>query len=235
MALEAFARATATACAIFSVLGGCSGTFGERVREQVHQSVATGDTPTVLIENVAGGIKVQGSRRSVVDVQAAKYGYDVKELRDVTIDVRRDAGGVSIATHYAGGVRSGGVDYRISVPEGASLHVSNDAGSVDIFGVLGNLDVETQAGQITADAGRVYGDRSIALRATTGAVTLTIAPGSDATVEGVSTVGDFSSDVPGVTQAREHLVGSRGGGTIGNGSGRIRLETTTGAIALRQR
>ena len=87
---------------------------------------------------------------------------------------------------------------------------------------------------IAANVGRVGGDRSIDLRATTGAVTLTIAPGSSATVEANSTVGDFASDVPGMTGEREHIVGARGVGTIGSGSARIRLTTTTGAIALRE-
>ncbi len=235
MALKAFARGIATAFCILPALGGCSGNLGERVREQVHQSIAAGASPAVEIENVAGAVRVEGWPKPIVDVQATKYGHDPEELRGVTIDVRREIDGVSVKTRYSGGVHGGGVRYKISVPEGASLRITNDAGAIDLAGVRGNLDVETQAGEITADAGSVNANRSIALRATTGAVTLTIAPGSNAAVQAFSTVGDFASNVPGVTQEREHLVGARGGGTIGNGGGRIRLETTTGAIDLRQR
>jgi hypothetical protein len=101
--------------------------------------------------------------------------------------------------------------------------------------VRGNIDVATQAGEITVEAGVVSGERSIVLRATTGAVNLTIARGSNATVDANSTVGDFSSDVPGLAQQREHIVGARGGGTIGSGGARIALNTTTGAITLNQR
>ena len=202
---------------------------------EVHQSIAAGASPAVEVDNIAGSVQVEGWPRPLVDVQATKYGYDAEELRGVTIEVRREDGGVSIATRYASGVHGGGVRYRVSVPEGASLRVSNDAGAVDVDNVVGDLVVETQAGKITADAGRVDATRSISLHATTGAIALTIGPGSNATVDAASTVGNFSSDVPGVTQTRENIVGARGGGTIGNGRGRIHLETTTGAIALRQR
>lgn len=235
MALRAFARGIATAFATFLALSGCTAAYGERVREQVHQSIAAGASPAVEIDNIAGSVQVEGWPRPLVDVQATKYGYDAEELHGVTIEVRREDAGVSIATRYASGVHGGGVRYRVSVPVGASLRVSNDAGAVDVDNVSGDLVLETQAGRISANAGRVDANRSISLRATTGAVTLTIAPGSNAAVEAASTVGNFSSDVPGVTQTRENVVGARGGGTIGNGSGRIRLETTTGAIALRQR
>ncbi|HEX3670897.1 MAG TPA: DUF4097 family beta strand repeat-containing protein [Candidatus Cybelea sp.] len=235
MALEAFARGIATAFAIISALSGCTAASGERIREQVHQSIAADASSAVEIDNIAGSVQVEGWPRPLVDVQATKYGYDAEELRGVAIEVRREGAGISIATRYASGVHGGGVRYVVSVPEGASLRVSNDAGTVDVDNVSGNLVVETQAGKITADAGRVGANRSISLRATTGAISLTIAPGSDATVDAASTVGNFSSDIPGVTKTRENIVGARGGGTIGNGSGRIHLETTTGAIALRQR
>lgn len=235
MVRSAFARRIAAAFAIFLTLTACSGTFGGRVREQVHRTVAAGAAPAVEIENVAGTVRVVGWAKPIVDVQATKYGYDAVELRSVAVDVTRQADGVSIVTHYGNDVHGGGVRYRVSVPIDASLRISNDAGAVDLAGVLGDLTVQTEAGEITADAGRVDGNRSIDLRATTGAITLNIGPGSSATVQASSTVGDFASDVPGVTETREHIVGARGSGTIGTGSGRIRLETTTGAIALRQR
>jgi DUF4097 and DUF4098 domain-containing protein YvlB len=115
------------------------------------------------------------------------------------------------------------------------LRISNVAGAVDVAGMEGDLDVETQAGKISADAGIVRANRSIDLRATTGAITLTIAPGSSARVAAQSTVGAFSSAIPGITHERQNIVGSGGGGTIGSGSARIRLATTTGAIALREK
>jgi|SRR5579862_634205 len=213
----------------------CSGAFGERMHETVHRTIAAGGAPVVRVDNVAGSVTVGGWDKPVVDVQATKYGHDVDELRSIAIDAGRQDDEIAIATRYAGGVHGGGVRYRISAPSGASLRISNVAGAVDVAGVHGDLDVETQAGEISADAGIVRANRSIDLRATTGAITLTIAPGSSARVAAQSTAGDFSSAIPGITQERRNIVGSGGGGTIGSGSARIRLSTTTGAIALREK
>jgi len=229
--VSAFCAALMLPC----LLQACNGGFGERVRENVHQSIAAGSAPTVRVDNIAGSVRIDGWSKPFVDVQATKYGYDDRELRSIAIDVGRQGDEVAIATRYSGGVHGGGVRYRISVPSDASLRVSNVAGAVDLAGVRGDLDVDTQAGEITADAGIVGGNRSIDLRATTGAITLSIAPGSNARVVAESTVGDFSSDVAGISQERRNIVGSRGGGTVGSGSARISLATTTGAIALREK
>jgi len=233
--MAARTRAFSIAIVLPLMLQACSGAFGERVHESVHRTVVSGDAPAVRVDNVAGAIRIDGWNRPLVDVQATKYGYDERELSGISIDAGREGDEIIVATRYGGGVHGGGVRYRIAVPYGASLHVGNVAGTVDVAGVRGDVAVETQAGQITADAGVVRGNRSVDLRATTGAIALTIAPGSSARVEAESTVGDFSSDVPGITQGRRNVVGSRGGGTIGSGSATIRLATTTGAIALREK
>ncbi|HYL27117.1 MAG TPA: DUF4097 family beta strand repeat-containing protein [Candidatus Nitrosotalea sp.] len=235
MAEVAFARRGTLASLVLLAVTACTGDFGERVREDVHQTIAAGAAPSVRVENVAGSVRIEGSPRADIDVTATKYGHDADELRNIAIDMRREESGVAIVTSYTGSGHAGGVRYHILLPAGASLVVTNVAGTVDVSGVRGNVDVETQAGAIGVDAGTVAGARSIDLRATTGAVTLWIAPNSSARVDASSTVGAFGSDIPGIAQQRENLVGARGSGTIGSGSALIRLSTTTGAIALRER
>ena len=227
-------RAAVTLCALV-VLVACTGAFGDRVHENVHQAVATDAAPIVSVENVAGAVRVEAWSKPIVDVSATKYGYDSQELRQIAVSVTREANGVSIVTNYSGGVHGGGVRYRIYVPAGAALKVRNVAGLVDISGVNGDLSVDTQAGAIIVDAGRVAGNRSIDLRATTGAVTLALTPDSSARVDAESTVGGFTSRMPGISQRRENIVGVSAGGTIGSGSAQIRLTTTTGGIALKER
>jgi hypothetical protein len=213
----------------------CSGSFGDSAREAFHQTVSVGAGPVVHVENVAGAVRVDAWPQASVDVAATKYAHDADALRDIHIGVRKEGSDVFIETSYGGGMHGGGVRYRLSVPADASLQIRNVVGAVELAGVRGNVEVDTQAGEITAAVGRVTGNRSIDLGATTGAVVLTIAPGSDAKVAALSTVGRFSSDVPGVSQRRENLVGASGSGTIGAGSASIRITTTTGAITLRQR
>jgi hypothetical protein len=211
----------------------CTGSFGERVHESFHQAIESAGSPIVHVDNIAGTVEIVTWPQSVVDVAATKYGYDAAELKSVRIGVRREGDGIFIATNYEGGNHSGGVRYRITVPQGASLDVGNVAGSVRVAAVAGNVTVETQAGTIDARLGRVDGDRSIDLRATTGAISLTLSSDSSASVQAESTVGAFSSDVPAVTASRVNLVGSRASGKLGGGAARIRLTTTTGAISLR--
>ncbi len=227
-------RRVACAAALPLLLSACTSSFGN-VNETVHRTVSAGASPAVRVENVAGIVQVDAWHRSDVDVVATKYGRDAQALRDVTIDVHSDSSGVSIVTNYGGGTRNGGVRYRVHVPGDASLRIGNVAGAVKIGGVRGNISVETQAGEIAADLGKVAGDRSIDLHATTGAISLWISPESSAAIEASSTVGAFASNLPGMTQTRENLVGVRASGTIGSGSARIRLATTTGAVAINQR
>ena len=210
---------------------GCSG-FSERAHETVHQSIA-GVPAVVRIDNVAGSVRVDGSPRAAVDVEATKFASGETELRSIHIDVRKEGNDVVVATSYEGGTHGGGVRYRITVPSAAAVRIDNVAGAVDVAGVGGDLSVETQAGRITADCGRVEGNRSIDLDATTGAVDLTIARDSNATVEAHSTVGHISSDLSEIAAQRENFVGANATGKIGTGSARIRLTTTTGAISLR--
>jgi hypothetical protein len=211
----------------------CTGSFGDRVHEQFHQVIDSGATPIVHVDNIAGAVAITAWAKPTLNIVATKYGYDASELRSVTINVNREGDGIFVVTTYAGGNHSGGVRYRISVPVGSSVQVGNIAGSVSVGGVTGNVSVETQTGTIDATLGRVDGDRSIDLRATTGTIRLRIASESSATVNAESTVGSFSSDAPGIVQSRENVVGVQASGKLGLGTARIQLNTTTGAIALR--
>lgn len=192
----------------------CACSVGERVHEKFHQRLDSGTAPSVKVDNVAGTVAIETWAKPSVDVSATKYGYDASELGGITIDVGRAPDGISIKTRYEGDNHNGGVRYTIA-------------------GVTGNVAVETQAGTIDAQLGRVEGDRSIDLRATTGTVTLRIARDSSASLEARSVVGSFATDFPGIDQSRENIVGSRAGGKIGAGAARIRLATATGAISIR--
>ncbi len=217
---------------VLLALAACAG--GDRVREQTHRTLSVGDRPNVSVQNVAGTVRIDAWQKPLVDVVATKYGNDIGDLRDITIDIHQEGDAVNVATRYSGGAHQGGVGYQISVPAGASVHVQNVAGAVDLAGLSGNVVVGTQAGRITAALGKVEGDRSITLGATTGAIELLIARDSSASVEVSSTVGHFSSSFPEISQSSENVVGVRAAGKVGSGSATIRLSTTVGAIELRE-
>ena len=214
-------------------LGACAGTFSQ-VHERFHQTIPVSGAPTVHIDSVAGQIRINAWAKPTVAVEATKYGRDAEELHTVMIDAHAEGRNIFIATKYSGNTHEGAVNYTISVPANASLEIKNVAGTVDIAGVHGDVAVATQAGTIAADLGKVHGNRSIDLSATTGTVRLSIARDSSASVEAHSTVGDFSSDFPRITKSSHNVVGVSATGKIGSGSAKIRLSTTMGAIALRE-
>jgi Putative adhesin len=220
------------ACAgVLLALAACAA--GDRVREQTHRTLSVGNTPTVTVRNVAGAVRIDTWQKPLVDVVATKNGNDLDDLRNITIDVHQEGDAVTVATIYGAGTHQGGVSYQISVPAGASVHIQNVYGAVDLGGVGGNVVVNTQAGAIRAALGKVEGNRSIALSATTGAIELSIARDSSASVEVSSTVGHFSSSFPEISASSENIVGVRAAGNVGAGSAKIRLSTTVGAIELR--
>ncbi len=205
------------------------------MHETVHRALPTDGVARLRLENTAGTVRVEGWAKSAIDIVAVKDGYNAAELHAIAIAVNRSGNTLRVATHYSAGFHTGGVSYRIFVPVRTSVQISNDAGSVDVAGLAGDLSVETEAGRITADLGRVALNRAIALRATTGSIRCSLAPGSDVAIEARSTVGSISSDFPGVATRRESIVGMTGQGRLRNGSARLSLTTTTGAIALQER
>lgn len=212
----------------------CTGTISRgQVQEQFHQSVPVSGVPTVHVDNVAGNVRIRAWNKPTVDVEATKNASETSELRGITISIHSVGTNIFVATKYSSSTHSGGVTYSISVPSNASLEIKNVAGTVDIVGVHGSVGVKTQAGTIAADLGRVDGNRLIDLSATTGTVRLSIARNSSASVNATSTVGGFSSDFPSVAKSTQNIVGASATGTIGAGSAKIHISTTTGTIALK--
>ncbi|HZZ00054.1 MAG TPA: DUF4097 family beta strand repeat-containing protein [Candidatus Baltobacteraceae bacterium] len=218
--------------AVASLFALCACT-GSQVREQVHKSVSTGAAPAVRIDNAVGEIRVTGSQKHTIDVEAVKTGMSVEAVRNIDIDVQAIGNAVTIATKYHG-FGNGGVSYTISVPAGASLDVTNATGEIRIEGIDGDVKAVTQTGSVQANVGRVSARRSIDLTATTGSIKLQIGPQSDARVEARSNIGDVSSDFSSIQSSRQNVVGASASGSIGSGTATIRLTTTTGSIALRR-
>ena len=119
-------------------LSACAGA-DERVREEVRQTIPTGSAPVVHVENIAGDVRVYGTKRASVQLDATKYGYDADELRGITVGAHVEGNEVFLVTTYAGGVEHGGVRYRVDVPAGASIHIANVAGAVSVSGVAGDV------------------------------------------------------------------------------------------------
>lgn len=192
-----------------------------QVRETVHRSVPAAGSPTVHVDNAVGGVKILGWDKPTVDVVAVKDAHSADDLKNIDIAVESKNSGVTIRTvNTSGGGfwHSGGVGYTIMVPTSASLDIRNETGGVRISGVRGDVVVRTTTGGIDGDLGKVAGKRNIDMQVTTGGIDVTIARDSSATLDLHTVVGGVKSEFP--------------SNRVGSGSGRIRLQTTTGGVAL---
>ena len=204
--------------AAFAMLPACSFT---QVHETVHRSVPAAGLQAVHVDNSVGAVTIRAWDKPTVDVVAVKDARSVDDLKNIVINVESRGSTIKIATvNNAGGGfwNGGGVGYTILVPANSSIDVTNGTGGIRISGVRGNVVARTTTGGMEANLGRVDGKRAIDMQVTTGGIDVTIARDSSATVEMHATVGGVKSE----------FAGDR----IGSGSGRIRLETTTGGVAL---
>jgi DUF4097 and DUF4098 domain-containing protein YvlB len=217
----------------------------------VHETFAAAPNVRVVLENVSGQIVITPSGSEVVDIAAVKRAANEGALASITVRIDKDgnpAREVDIRTRYEHGGHGGSVDYTLSVPRRATLKISNVAGNIiangfandvsasDVSGnvsvenVDGNLRVRTVNGGIIASVMRV-GSRIVSLHSVSGKVKLTIPRDSGAVVRAESMSGGFQSDFS--LQSKAEFIGTRVDGQIGNGAGRIELETVSGMLELR--
>jgi DUF4097 and DUF4098 domain-containing protein YvlB len=217
----------------------------------VHESFAAAPNVRVVLENVSGPIVITPSSNEMVDISAVKRAANDEALASITVKIDKDgnpANEVSIRTRYDHNGHGGSVDYTLSVPRRATLKISNVAGnivangfandvsandisgSVSVENIDGNLRVRTVNGGITASVTRV-GSRIVSLHSVSGTVRLTIPRDSGAVVKAQSMSGGFQSDFP--LQSKSEFIGTRVDGQIGNGAGRIELETVNGMLELK--
>lgn len=217
----------------------------------VNESFAAVPNIRVVLENVSGPIVIAPSRTDMVDISAVKRAANEEALASITVRIDKEGSPVRevyVRTRYEHNGHGGSVDYTLSVPRHATLKISNVMGNIiangfandvsasDVSGSIsventdGNLKIRTVNGGITASLIHV-GSRIVSLHSVSGAVRLTIPRDSGAVVKAQSTSGGFQSDFP--LESKSELIGTRIAGQIGNGAGRIELETVSGMLELK--
>lgn len=217
---------------------------------------------TIEIKTVNGEIRAEAWNGDRVEVRATKH-WRRSDPDEVTIEVVEHEGGVTICTLYPGrGNRCGvgdegsmqvrrndvSVDYVVRVPRGVDFAGRAVNGGVEADGltgdvlavsVNGSIDVSaagaveatTVNGSIRAAMGAAHWDDEIRFRTVNGRIDLTLPEDAGAEVSASTVNGDISTDLP------LRVVGRFGPkkvrGTIGDGGGRLSLETVNGGIRLR--
>lgn len=202
---------------------------------EVHQGVGR-----VQVANVDGRLRVRTSAASV-RTQGTRGRLDV-EVGSGAVEVRDAQGEVSLSAGSGAVTLAGVRGTRVDVETGSGAVTATDvraqelsvdvgSGAVRASGVHAReVEVETGSGSVdlalAADARRVTVDTG------SGGVTLSLPPGFGADLVVSTGSGGISVDVP-VTGRQSRRGSFRG--RIGDGGGRVEIDTGSGGVRVRQR
>ena len=210
------------------LLVGCESS--DRYQENVSKTVSATGMKTLEVSSVAGTVRIDAANQNTIAVEAVKKGPSAESLSHVHITVATSGDMVTVASTNDDLTTNVNVDFRITAPASLALHVHNTAGTTRIDGFTSDVISDSQAGTIDVTMAKLGDDQRVSLSNTAGTIALRVPKASDATVSAHSTVGTFDTNFSGLNASREMLVGSGGGGTVGNGSAKVSLTTTTGTI-----
>lgn len=217
------------------------------------------------LENVNGGVKVQSWDQPRVRIRAVKKvgvrdDERAKEaLAALRIEVRPDAGGLHVVTHYPkrgeqvfdwlfGSNVDASVRYDITVPRTMNVAIDNVNGGIETALIRGRQDLETTNGKIevarcegAVDASTTNGairveltqvapNQSMSFETTNGRITLAVPASIAASIDASTTNGSIDTELP---IAATKIGRSSLRGALNGGGGQIRLRTTNGGIDIR--
>jgi hypothetical protein len=246
-------------CCMLAAGAGAAAWFGARTfdvasldvggssRQRVDKTFAVGDTPTLDVTNFAGSITVRAGEGDAVHVVAVKKVGDQHRMDRIAIEMSQRGNDVVIRTRVVPRTGNASVGLDITAPAGSKLLLDTGAGTIDVRGITGPIDVNSGAGQVdlrggqgpvTVDlgAGQITYEGALSgkNRFQTGAGEIRLWLPADLNMEvdlstGIGTVGvEFYVD--GLVKPRKVQ------GVIGDGSqGSITAGTGAGGVFLEQR
>jgi hypothetical protein len=246
-------RGFLAACSLAAslVLTSCiHGDFGMRFRATVDETRPLPAHGELSLENTNGTVRLTTWDEPRVRIEAVKHAGSERALEELKVEIVGEGDRVSVRTRYPRGRWMGGagkVDYRVSVPRGARVRVSNVNGRVEVDGVggavkastvNGSVDVTEAGGEVEASA--VNGSVEVAvarvdpsgrseLSTTNGSVRLTLPREASADVEAHTVNGSVGCDFE---LADERKSRRKLEGRIGSGGARFELGTVNGSAHI---
>jgi DUF4097 and DUF4098 domain-containing protein YvlB len=221
------------------------------ISKEFNQSYPLQPGGSFELQNVNGGVEVQGWDRDSVEIRAVKTAKEKEsDLERVSIEVDAKPDAISVATHYP---QNEGVEvvveYTVHVPHGArvehigtvngtlriagvdaaeDLHTVN--GNIEVYEGGGNVHARTTNGNVHLELVRIQDKKGATAETTNGSVLLAVPPDIQADLEARCLNGNFLSELPvtleGSLRPREMH------GRLGNGGAPIRLHTVNGGIRV---
>lgn len=232
------------------LLSGCvvGADFGSAFKATVDESRPLSPTGELSLENVNGSVRVAAWDEARVRIEATKRAGSERALEELEVEITGEGDRVAVRTRhprprFLGG--GGSVEYRVSVPRGARVHVKNVNGRVEVDGVAaaveaatvnGSVEVAGAAGEVRASAvngsveavlARVDAAGRSRLSTTNGSVRLTLPSDASAEIEGSTVNGSVGVDFE-LADGRKSR--RKVEGRIGQGGARFELSTVNGSV-----
>jgi hypothetical protein len=214
----------------------------------------------VSIDNVNGRIVVTTWDQPRVRIHAIRKAESREALDKLTIDIRQNGEGVSIATHMPkkndsgfldflfGNDGNASIDYDVTIPRTTDLKVENTNGGISASDVNGSIQLSTTNGRIdaircsgTMNAGTTNGSihaelvqiasgKPMKFETTNGSISLLVPTTFAANVQAETTNGSIRTDLPVTTKSFSRRELH---GTLNGGGAELGLYTTNGSIEVR--
>ena len=174
---------------------------------------AVGHRGTLTIDAGSGGVDVRDARVRTLSIDVGSGGVDLQNVQSESCVIDTGSGGV-----------------RGSDAQCGTLRLDVGSGSVHLTGIASsNTNVDTGSGGVTLDFTSAV--RSLTVDAGSGSVSVGLPANFGADVDIETGSGGITTDFPVRTTRieRNHLRGS-----IGDGAGRVRIESGSGSVRLRK-
>lgn len=122
----------------------------DEVIESREMSFDVGASPTLVIDNFAGNVRIETGSDGVISAVASIRAAGAASVRDISVEPTQEGDTVSIRTRRPSGrIATVAVDLDLTVPEGTRIEVTSGAGDVTAEDVHGEIMVDTGAGNVT--------------------------------------------------------------------------------------
>jgi DUF4097 and DUF4098 domain-containing protein YvlB len=157
--------------------------FGEEGRHRAERTYEVDEPLFVVVKNFAGTVIVRRGESDELRLATTKKARSRNDLDKIKLEVNRRNGNFEIETKTAARMNNATVELELTVPERTSLEVRTGAGTVDVRGLTGLVDIECGAGtvllrDIQGETGVDLGSGTIDAQAVTGNVHMSTGAGT---------------------------------------------------------
>lgn len=247
----AFAATALVMTVALAAPGALAKKHGDEYKEESHQTFDAGARGSLSLTNVNGDVTITGYDGKSIEIDAVKFASSQDRLDDVTIKSSMKDGHVVIDVDMGDDHRynhgNAGVEFTIRVPHGTridevelvngDLRMKDVNARVEASSVNGDVSAEKLSGEVSLSA--VNGDVSltvvgkvdaIKLHSVNGTVELVVPRDADARVSASTVHGSIRGT--GNIKSERNFVGSSLTSVLGEGKGKIQIDTVNGNIRI---